>query len=206
MPCSFIDTYNFAPPAPQDQTIGSNSSTEPWAPQYKFYDYGYFAYLYTSAEMGGAKTISKIAFNMINTSGSTYTSNNQTLTFYHANESVLPSSLRNNMTSATSGTWTISDATTTKSNFSWTITSVDDWYEIELDTPFVYNGTDNLLIRWFNNDGSYIGGTSSNPKSFGNNTGDFRAYYDYQDGSAPSLTSFGTRDSTFRPQIRITYT
>jgi len=206
MPCIILDSYKQAPPVPQELTIGSNSSTEAKYPMYKFYDYGYFAFLYTSTEMGGAKTISKIAFNMNNTSGSSYISIFQTLTFYHANESVLPGSLRNNMTSGTSTTWAISDETTTKSNFTWTITSVDDWYEIELDTPFNYNGTDNLLIRWFNNDGSYIGGTSSNPVSFGNNTGDFRAYYDYQDTAPPSLTSFGTRDSTFRPQIRITYT
>jgi len=205
MPCTIIDSYKQAPPAPQVQTIGSNGSTESIYPMYMYYKYGYFAFLYTNTELGGAKQITKIAFNMLNTAPNTYTVNNQSLTFFHANENQFPTNLRNNMTSL-STTWSISNETTVKSNFSWTITSADTWYEITLDTPFNYNGTDNLIIRWFNNFGTYLSGTASNPTSYGDYTGSFLSYNDYSDYITDvPLTGYGTRDSTFRPQIRITY-
>lgn len=194
-------------PTPQDLIIGNTSLSEAQYPTYYYYDYGVTAFIYTASELGGtAKTIQKIAFNMFNSSSSTRNANNQLLKLYHCNENEFPTNLRNNMTSSTSTTWNITNETTVKSNFSWTVTSVDQYYEIVFDTPFNYNGSDNLLIWWYNGDGSYILGTSSNPTSYGNSTGSlFQSYNDFQDTTPPSLTDFGTRDSTFKPQIKITY-
>ena len=36
------------------------------------------------------------------------------------------------------------------------LTATPGWYTVTLDTPFVYNGTDNLLVAVDKNTGSYI--------------------------------------------------
>ena len=88
----------------------------------------------------------------------------------------------------------------------WEGTSLNDWLEIPLDTPFQYDPTSsdsNLLLLWENRDGSYLS-NSLTPSSKCFTSGSlYRSYYDDQDGSMPPLTDYGTRDNTGRPNIEL---
>jgi hypothetical protein len=185
------------PPEPLE--IGTGTSTSSEFPMYLYYDYGVFIYLYKQSELGSSKTISDIAFDMVNTSSSTYTANNQTLKFAHSSATVIPDNVKTDLTNLP-----YTDLTTVKNNFTWSVNSVEEWKNINLDTNFNYNGTDSLLVIWENRDGSYISGTSSNPRCKVTSDGTFNVFQKYVDNTFPT-SSYGTKDSTGKPNLRLQF-
>jgi hypothetical protein len=193
-----------------DVEIGTGTIQQPEYPSYFFYDYGFFGQIYTAAEIGVSQpvTISAIRFNM-GESGGAETMVNQTLKLGQVNQDQFDINIQNNFTQVPLQPvpWLSSNITTVKSNFTWTVPNTGQgWLEIQLDTPYLYDPTGtngNLLLIWENRDGSYTSGSTS-PWSLSSTSGIlFRSYYDYQDNSMPSLISYGTRDSSGRPNIQL---
>jgi hypothetical protein len=191
-----------------EKTVGVGLTNIATQPMYSYYDFGYFGNIYTAEELGigGSVWITGIRYYMNNTGGAIYVSDNQTIKMGHCNKPEFLSNVRNNFTQVpldSANPFTSNGITPVKSNFSWTITSSDQWYELVLDTPFQYNpALGNLLIIWENRDGGYILGTSSNPSSYCSTNGSYRTYYDYQDNSMPDEGDAGTRLSTGRPNVQ----
>ena len=193
-----------------DVEIGTGTIQQPEYPSYFFYDYGYFGQIYTSVEVGVSQpvTITAIRFDM-GESGGAETMNNQTLKLGQVNQEQFDINIRNDFTQVPLQPvpWLSSNITTVKSNFTWTVPNTgQNWIEIQLDTPYLYDPTitnGNLLLIWENRDGSYTSGSTS-PWALSSTSGLlFRSYYDYQDNSMPSLTDYGTRDNTGRPNIQL---
>ena len=77
----------------------------------------------------------------------------------------------------------------------------DDWFEIQFDTAFTYNGVDNLVLAFIDSTGSY---TNSGDKYYTHGTDTiYRAMVKYQDDSPilPSAPPAGTRH-TYRNNIQ----
>ena len=192
-----------------EKTIGTGVVEEPIYPCYMYYDFGYFAQIYTKEELGIGQPIwiTGIRFNMFGNAVADKTVINQTLKLGQVNSNEFATNIQNGMIQQPFAGWSVSNLTTVKSNFIWTVPEdYDDWLEIPLDTPFQYDPTivdSNLLVLWENRDGSYLTGAST-PYSKCSTSGSlFRSYYDYQDGSMPLITDYGTRDSTGRPNIQL---
>ena len=193
-----------------DVEIGTGTIQQPEYPSYFWYDFGFFGQIYTAVEVGVSQpiTITAIRFNM-GESGGVETMNNQTLKLGQVNQDQFDINIRNDFTQVPLQPipWLSSNIQTVKSNFTWSVPNIgQDWIEIQLDTPYLYDPTitnSNLLVIWENRDGSYTGGSTS-PWSLSSTSGLlFRSYYDYQDNSIPALTAYGTRDNTGRPNIQL---
>ena len=162
--------------------IGTGTSTESYIPFYGYYNYGWSASLYKANEMNFAGKIDTVAF-FVNNSITPYAVINQMMY----------------MSTSTASTFALADkpdpATMTlvfSGNMSWT---GPGWYKIPLQTPFNYNGTDNLVVYWENHDGTYVSGYPI--FNYTSTTGNM-AKYNYQDASFP--TANGTL-TTSRPNI-----
>ena len=148
-----------------DVLIGSGTSTSMYIPSYDYYDYSLTQQIYTKDEIGGAGKITKIAF---------YVESNpisRTIDIYMSHTT------KSNFTGTSD--W-VAQSTTyrVKSNFS-TFGSAG-WNTITLDSPFEYNGTDNLLITVDNNTGNW---NSSKTSFYVYSTEGNRAHYGYQDNN-----------------------
>lgn len=192
-----------------EKTIGTGTINQPEYPTYMYYDYGYFGQIYTKIELGVGLPvwITGVRFHMVGDTVVNKTAVNQTLKLGQVNSSQFATNVQNGMIQNPFAGWSVSNLTTVKSNFIWTVLEdYNNWLEIPLDTPFKYDPTiadSNLLVLWENRDGSYLTG-SSTPYSKCSTSGSlYRSYYDYQDGSMPSITDYGTRDSTGRPNIQL---
>jgi hypothetical protein len=124
--------------------------------------------------------------------------NNQTLKLSQVNSNIFPPDTQNNMSQLSD------NFTTVKSNFVWIVPEdFNNWLEIEFDTPYNYNPTNNLLVLWENRNGAYVPGTSSIPNSKCTSNGLNNSYYSIQDESMPPPTTIGTIDNTGRPNIQL---
>jgi hypothetical protein len=193
-----------------EKSIGSGSTDRPEYPCYFWYDYGYFAQIYSQTELGiGAPVwIKGVRFRMDENTGQE-SANNQTLKLGQVNQVEFKSNVRNDMIQSPFVDFSTSNITTVKSNFTWTIFNIGAvWKEIIFDTPFRYDPTitnKHLLLVWENRDGSYSSGSGS-PWSECSTSGSLaRSYYDYQDNSMPPTTDYGTADSTGRPNAQFIF-
>ena len=145
--------------------IGDGTSTNIYVPSYSFYNYGYSQQIYTSTEMNGASNLTSISMNMANLS------QQRTYKIYlaHTSNSTLDS-----------GWVTPTDAQLV---YTGPQTLTTGWNTFEFNTPFNYNGTDNLLVIFVDSTGSYVSGNSWYVHDA---TGSAR--YIYQDGSPYTLT------------------
>ncbi|MBS1547997.1 MAG: hypothetical protein JSU02_11605, partial [Bacteroidetes bacterium] len=177
----------------QTVTIGSGTGTSSYLPLYNYYGYNYTQQIYTAAQIGQAGKIDKIRF-MLNAGSLT---NSTDWVVYMGNTS---------KASFASTTDWVPGASLTQV-YSGTVPSappLGSWMEITLSTPFVYNGTDNLVIAVDENTPSY-GSSSTNWRAFasGSNTG---IYY-YNDGTNPSPASppaANNRTGTI-PQVQLNF-
>jgi hypothetical protein len=194
-----------------DVEIGTGTITEAIYPTYMYYDFGYFGQIYTAAEVGVSQpvTISAIRFNMNGDASVDKSCNNQTLKLGQVNQDQFDINIQNNFTQVPLQPvpWLSSNIQTVKNNFTWTVLEdTNDWVEIQLDTPYLYDPTitnSNLLVIWENRDGSYLTGATT-PSSECSSSGVlFRSYRDFQDNSMPASTAYGDRDSTGRPNIQL---
>lgn len=157
-----------------------NAGTNTYLPCYTLYNYGWTQQIYTAEEIGQAGTI-----------------NSLTLWLYHtAGASATPLTIKIYMMAVSKESFesTTDWVAMTESDlvYSGTLTvthgSPAQEYTFELDAPFAYNGTDNLLIAFANNTGSYKSYLTGLVYDGEANS----AMYIYQDSQAYDISNPGT--------------
>ena len=160
--------------------IGSATTTSTYHPSYTLYDYSYTQQLYLASEFNGASTFTAIEFNQ--TSSETL-ARNLDVYLAHTSQTTLTSSnpiAPSGMTLVYRGEYTF----------------VPGANEIVFNTPFNYNGTDNLVLIVDDNTGSWETSMTFSAESVSS-----RAIHKYQDGSdlvpgaSISFTSSTARNS-----------
>lgn len=168
--------------------IGEGTTTSQYLPGYNFYNYSISQQIYTADEIGLPGSITSVAFQ------NTGSEKTRTYNVYFALTD------KNEFTS-TSDWVPMSDADLV---FAGTVTfPVGVWTSIDLDVPFAYDGTSNLIITVTDVTGIY---TSSPHMSCLTTTATNQSLYKYQDSSpftvsGPGVT--GTRPA-FKNQIVLT--
>ena len=162
-----------------DPTATSNT-TSTFIPFYTLYNYGWTQQIYTADEIGQGGTI-----------------NSLTMWLYNTASDKIPFSVNIYMLEV--------DKESFSSTSDWVAVSADDLvysgtlnvtngspaqeYTFTLDNPFVYGGSDNLLIAVANNTGSYKSGLTG--MVFGETSDPYRAMYAYRDASAYDIAAPG---------------
>tara|TARA_Y100000991_G_scaffold71952_2_gene54026 strand:- start:12491 stop:13540 length:1050 start_codon:yes stop_codon:yes gene_type:complete len=141
----------------QISQIGSDFDNCGGTPAYGLYDYSQSAMLYLASELEGVgisagNSITAIQFQF-NSWESGYELNNQTIKISHVTESSLPNPGLPDYSSLT-----ISNTTTVKEEFDFRGFTGITWGQFDFDTPFVWDGSSNILVTWENRDGSWISG------------------------------------------------
>ena len=168
-----------------------------YAPAYGLYDYSVTCTLVLASEIGSgvSKQFTGLAFDL-NGWNSGYTMFNQSIELFHTSDTII-------RVGATAGDPVndIRDKTPVKTNFTFTAPSVNGYYQINFDTNFCWNGTDNVVVRWTNNDGSWSGGYGWTESR---SSAGYRFGVEYTDNNP-----VGPNDSllryTYRPNIRFNY-
>ena len=153
----------FLVPQGGEVNVGSGSNTSAYLPSNVWYKYSTTQQIYTTAEVGDAGTISAVSFKYNGNS----TSGARTIDIYMSHT-----------TSSTITSWVTESSSHLV--YSGTQTFVDNgWYTFTLNTPFEYDGNNNILITFDDNTGSYSG--SSGRAFYTYSTGENRAIYQYND-------------------------
>ena len=150
-----------------DVTIGNGTSTNSYLPSYSFYNYSYTQQLFLASEMGQPKSIESVTFDI-----ATYAAT-RTYKIYLMH------------TTATSvSSWI--DASNAQLVFDASQQMQAGLNTFQFSTPFMYNGSDNLLLIVLDNTGSY-----QSPYNYWRTHSAFSnaSRYIYQDGSAYSTSS-----------------
>ena len=122
--------------------IGEATGVNQYLPSFSYYKYSLTEQIYTASEMGGSNTITSISF------------------FNEGDKETRTYEIYMKHTNKTSFSSTTDWISVTSSNkvYSGEVTMrTGQWNTIELDTPFNYNGTSNLLIVVDDNSGTYTG-------------------------------------------------
>jgi len=175
-----------------ETTIGSGTSTNAYLPTYAYYNYSLTEQIYTAAEIGQACTITAIAFKVSNSKSAT-----RALDLYMVHTTK----------TAFSGNSDWVSLSTSNKVFSGEVAfNASGWTTITLDTPFAYNGTDNLIIGVDDNTGSYVSPSSNCPAFYVYSTGANRALYKYEDNTNYNPASMSTSGTslTSNNQIQLT--
>ena len=161
MPCTFI-SYKNAPSSGSVPPIQIGSGTENLTrhPFYGLYDYSQMAIIYLASELhkAGANKGGEIGSLQFQLSGwgDNYTAKNQNLYLSH----IIESHFGGGYVEIDLGgerPLNISDTTLVKS-FNYTNPNKEDWEQFVFDTPFVWDGVSNILVKWENRDGSWESG------------------------------------------------
>ena len=175
-----------------ETAIGSGTSTSAYLPTYAYYNYSLSEQIYTATEIGQACTITAIAFKVSNSKSTA-----RTLDLYMVHTT---------KTSFSGNSDWVSLSTSNKVFSGEVAFSASGWTTITLDTPFAYNGTDNLIIGVDDNTGSYVSPSSNCPAFYVYATDANRALYKYNDDTnynPASMSTSGTR-LTSNNQIQLT--
>ena len=173
-------------------TIGSGTNTLAYMPSNVYYKYSTTQQIYTAAELGEAGIITAISFNY----NGNATSGARTFDIYMSHT-----------TSSTISSWVTESSSHLVYSGTKTFTNAG-WYTITLDTPFEYNGTNNILITFDDNTGDYEG--SSGRAFYVYSTGENRAIYHYKDNynqtplSPQSGSNYNASTSTSNAQMKLT--
>ena len=125
-------------------TIGEGIGTTYYFPIDNYFNYSCTEEIYTADEIGTEGTINAISFYY--NYGTPYVASNVKMFMKHVTRSVFESKEDCEPLSETDLVWTGSIAPTEAG-----------WYTFTLDTPFEYNGTDNLLVAFFDGTSGYPG-------------------------------------------------
>lgn len=127
--------------------IGSGTSTTTNVPITSCYGYTYSQQLFLASEINASGSITELSFYLDAATSTTDFSDSVDWVVY------LGHSTKTEFTSTTD--W--EDVTNLTSAYSGTVSfpAEDNWFTITLDTPFVYNGTDNLVLAIDENTSSY---------------------------------------------------
>lgn len=120
-------------------------------------NYGKNAYIFTAAEMGAAKTITGVEV-YLRSWDTPVSFPNQVIKIGHVTQSEFDLDPDMNFADLS-----VSGFITAKPSFTQSIPNNGVWYNITFNTPFVYNGVNNLLFVWENNWATtfYVTGGSS---------------------------------------------
>ena len=171
-------------------TIGSGSSTNAYLPTYAYYNYSLTEQIYTAAEIGQAGTITSVSFKVSNSKSTT-----RTVDLYMKHTTKTAFSSKTGWESLSSSDKVYSGSVTFNAS---------GWTTITLSTPFVYNGTSNLIIGMDDNTGSYVSSSSNSPKFYVYSTSANRAlriYSDYTNYNPASPSSYSGSYVTSNNQI-----
>ncbi|MCK5787374.1 MAG: right-handed parallel beta-helix repeat-containing protein, partial [Chlamydiia bacterium] len=156
-----------------DVFIGTGTKTNTHLPMEMYYGYTYSQSIYYPSDFTETGTISKISY-YYNGSGS-----------YNDDIVIYMGTTTQNTFSSTSD-WVGSADLTTVYTGTFTTTGVSGWVEIELDVPFFYDGSDNLVIAFDENTPGYH---ASADGLLGTDMGVNRSIYFYNDSSNPDPMS-----------------
>ena len=170
-----------------DIEIGNGTTTTSYLPVYGYYDYSWSNFIIDANLIGMEVEINQIQFNVSNTPAG-YETLNQKIYFKHTTDAVVPVAYPNPVTA---GFTMVYDGAIT-----W---DGNGWQGVMLDTPFEYNGTDNLQIVWENWDGTYVTGY---PSFYTTDLGTNVSAYKYQDGDFPAVD--GT-NVTYFPNLKLSF-
>ena len=155
------------------------TSTSEYLPSYNYYNYTLSEQIYTSAELGGAGIITSIAFY---NAGAAKT---RTYDFY------LKATTKSSFTGKTD--WITVSAS--DKVFSGSVAMVaNDWTTINFATPFVYDGTSNVVLVADDNTGTYSNSPHMSCRVFSTTSSQALYYYDDNNNFNPLSppTSSGT--------------
>lgn len=155
-----------------DITIGSGTTTNSYLPEYSVYNYSYTQQIYTSAEIGGANTFNGITFY-----ANSVPNPSRTISIYlmHTNVSVASSWL---------------PASNAQLVFTGPVTFQIGANSFNFNTPFQYNGMDNLALIVLDETGSWSSSNSWYVHTAPAGSG--ASMYTYTDSAPYSTTSAPT--------------
>lgn len=162
-------------------TVGNSSSTvnNYTIPVNNFYNYSYTQQIYYASELsrplGG--TITLIRFYWTGGSSGLTNSNNWTIFMGHTTKTAFSSSTVD---------WVPNTALTQVFQGTVSVTNTNGWVSILLDMPFVYNGTDNLVVAAMETQNGYPGTASTFRTTSASVT---RAMAYYSDPTPPTATN-----------------
>jgi hypothetical protein len=171
-------------------SIGGGEVSDYNVPANHYYKYGWTDMIYLQSEINTVGNITKIRFQVDPVTSTPYTATNQKIYMGHTTLSSFPSSTvkENAQTNYVSSNYTL----VYDGSVNWTV----GWVEIVLQTPFPWNNTNNLLIKWENRNNAY---TFDEPYFYYTSKTNTVAYK-VLDASYP--TTDGVRGS-LRPNIKI---
>ena len=155
------------------------SSTSQYLPTFNYYNYSLTEQIYTSAELGGAGTITSIAFY---NEGAEKT---RTLDFYLKTTTKSSFSSKTDWITVSSGDKVFSGSVTMVAN---------DWTTITFSNPFIYDGTSNLVLVTDDNTGEYTSSPHMACRVF--NASGNQTIYIYSDGTNYNPSSPTTSQSS----------
>lgn len=164
----------------------AGTSTSSYIPVYGNYNYSYSQQIFKSSEINAATTISGFEIEVSNTGTG---ARNISIYMMHTSENTISS-------------WLPMD--NAQLVYSGVVAFTQGWQQITFDTPFSYNGTDNLVLIMDDNTGTYGSYPTFRTHSAGSNIS--RYYYSDSynpDPANPGATAAGTA-YTYRNNIRIT--
>ena len=151
--------------------IGSGTDTNEYLPSYNYYKYTLSEQIYTSAELGNAGIITSIAFY---NGGAEKT---RTLDFY----------MKATTKSSFSGNTDWITVSAGDKVFSGSVTMVaNDWTTITLSSPFVYDGTSNVVLVVDDNSGTWSYSPNMACRVFNTTGKQALYYYDDENNFNPS--------------------
>lgn len=156
-------------------SLGASASTWYYAPINNFYHYSYTQQIFTPSEIGGAGVIKSISFKY--NYSTAMSASNVRLYLAHRSSSTFLS---------TTDYTPFSDAVLV---YTGSLNCSQGWNTFTFDTPFEYNGVDNLVLIAFDN----VSGYSGSSYTFNtHNTGANRALYYYSDTYIPDPNNLGS--------------
>ena len=169
--------------------IGTGSSESSNLPIYPYYNYGYSQQIYMSYEFDGSHTIYNISYYC--TSTSTFA---RPVKIYmgHTSASVF----------STGNDWIPASQLTLVYDGLLEVSNMDNWLLIPLDTPFEYNGTDNLVLAVDDNSGEWYSTNTIFKCSDLNKNRTIHVYSDSEDYVIDDIESVSGEILTARNNVR----
>ncbi len=176
------------------QTNGTTNDS--FFPLNGLYDYSRCGQIYLATELGAGVPKQFTRIEIEGATGGGYTFLKQDIYIAHVQESAFP----NSQCQIDLSDLTISDLTKVVDQQSF-YSNPPNWWGLDFDTNFCWNGVDNIVIRWDNLDGAWGSGYPSWETSTGSNATN-RGFMVEQDNTIPTGTA--TREST-RVNLRLDY-
>ena len=162
-----------------DLQIGEGTSTTTYYPTYSCYNYSYTQQIFLASEMSGPTNIHSIAFDV-----NTIQSSSRHISIYLMH------------TNAATSDWLT--PTTAQLVYNGTVNLVLGWNTFTFNTPFQYNGNDNLALIIIDSTGTY-----SCSNSYRCHTASATlSHCQYQDGSPYSISSIPSGGSSTTSSTR----